>query len=80
MGIVTGAVVLLILAATATIGLSAFFAGQKAVDSLWRDLATSLADRTTQQVMRFLDTAPPWAALSDAACATASSAPTAPRR
>lgn len=63
---VTMAVVTLMLIATGAIGISSYLTAQEAVDTMWRGLAKNLTNRTTEQVLRFLSAAGPFAATADA--------------
>jgi len=62
MGIVTAAVVVLVLAATAAIGVSGFVTAQDGIDRLWRGLAQGLAERTTEQILRYMAVGEPFTA------------------
>jgi adenylate cyclase len=63
-GLITGVVLVLIVATTGAVGVSGFRAARRTVDDLWRQLADNLAERTTGETLRFLDAAEPLAELS----------------
>lgn len=65
-GLITTAVLVLVIASTGAVGWSGYRASQTTADDLWRQLAHNLAERIATQTQRLLATAPPHAALSAA--------------
>ncbi|MBX2799428.1 MAG: hypothetical protein KTR31_17265 [Myxococcales bacterium] len=57
--LITGVMLALIVAVTAAVGWTGFVAAQNTVDELWRELADSVALRTTTETLRFLEDAVP---------------------
>ncbi len=60
LGVVSSALVGLILLATGTIAVTTYVSTTRTVDALWRSLADSLGDATTRETLRFLEPAVPW--------------------
>jgi len=60
LSLVTSALVGLILVATLSVAATTYLATTRTVDGLWNALAETLADRTAQETLRFLEPALPW--------------------
>lgn len=62
--LITGTMLVLIVATTGVVGWSGFIGARQSVDDLWRQLADSIAHRTTSDTLRFLEDAEPHAQIS----------------
>ncbi len=62
--LITSTMLVLIVATTGVVGWSGFIGARQSVDDLWRQLADSIAHRTTSETLRFLEDAEPHTLIS----------------